>query len=77
MRTRTIEKLLYKIAAFLVLIGAIIRIMHLSENNLGLYLILAGHVAGVAAIFMYMKYVNDMEQQKHVSKESTQQLSNK
>ncbi|PRY13713.1 hypothetical protein CLV24_10583 [Pontibacter ummariensis] len=69
MQLRTIEKLLYKIAVLLVILGAVVRFLHLSENYLGLYLILAGHIAGVVAIFLYMKYVNDMERKKQALKQ--------
>jgi hypothetical protein len=73
MRTRKVEKLLYKVAALLVVAGAIIRIFHLSNTGLGLYLILAGHVAGITAIFMYMKYVNDKEYERQRLQEERKQ----
>lgn len=76
MKPRTVEKQLYKVAALLVIIGAVERMMSLSEGYLGLYLILAGHVVGVTAIFMYMKYVNDMEQESQALKEKSRQLHN-
>lgn len=77
MKPRTIEKLLYKIAAILVVAGAVIRILHLSATGLGLYLILAGHLAGVAAILLYMKYVNSLEEQNKTHNQSEKQLEHK
>ncbi|MDX5421915.1 MAG: hypothetical protein LPK07_06800 [Hymenobacteraceae bacterium] len=77
MKQRTIEKLLYKIAALLVVSGAVIRILHLSDNYLGLYLMLAGHILGIIAIFMYMKYVNNLEQKNKHLEERLEQVSRK
>lgn len=74
MKDRIVEKLLYKIAVLLVICGAFIRFLELSENYLGLYLILAGHVLGVVGIFMYMGYVNNMEQKQEAIKRSARQL---
>ena len=69
MKDRSIEKLLYKIAALLVVCGAVVRILGLSENYLGLHLILSGLITGVIAIFMYMKYENEQEQKEIGMKE--------
>ena len=62
MKDRNFEKLLYKLAALLVLSGIIIRLFILPENLLGLYLTLSGLITGVVAIFLHMKYVNVLEQ---------------
>ena len=72
MKERTIEKLLYKIAVLLVVCGAVVRFLHLSENYLGLHLILAGLITGVIAIFLYMKYENEMEHKKRALHEEQQ-----
>lgn len=77
MKDRTIEKLLYKLGVLLVICGAAIRLLQLSENYLGLYLVLAGHVLGVVGIFIYMKHVNDREQERQAMQEPMQQLQNK
>ena len=73
MKDRNIEKLLYKIAVLLVVCGAVVRFLHLSENYLGLHLILSGLITGVIAIFLYMKYENEQEQ-KRMSLKRKQQL---
>lgn len=72
MKDRNIEKLLYKIAVFLVICGAVVRFLNLSENYLGLHLILSGLITGVVAIFLYMKYENELEQKKAALKEKQQ-----
>ena len=70
MKDRNFEKLLYKLAALLVLSGIIIRLFILPENLLGLYLTLSGLITGVVAIFLHMKYVNELEQkQAHIKEE--------
>ncbi|MCX2739566.1 hypothetical protein [Pontibacter anaerobius] len=69
MKDRTIEKMLYKIAALLAVIGIVLRMLLPSENYLGLYLILAGHILGVAGIFMYMKHTNEMEHEQRAMQE--------
>ena len=70
MKDRNFEKLLYKLAALLVLSGIIIRLFILPENLLGLYLTLSGLITGVVAIFLHMKYVNELEQkQAHINEE--------
>ncbi|GAB3536968.1 hypothetical protein GCM10027443_28670 [Pontibacter brevis] len=74
MKDRNIEKLLYKLAAFLVICGAVVRFLHLSDNYLGLHLILSGLITGVVAIFMYMNHENELEQKRAASKERQQQL---
>lgn len=73
MKDRNIEKLLYKIAAVLVVCGAVVRILGLSDNYLGLHLVLSGLITGVVAIFLYMKYENEQEQKK-VDVKDEQQL---
>ncbi|MEJ8803102.1 hypothetical protein [Pontibacter sp. H249] len=65
MRPRTLEKLLYKAAILLVIAGAFIRFIHAPDSNTGLYLILAGHAAGVAGILLYMKHANEQDRQHH------------
>lgn len=77
MKPRTIEKQLFKIAALLVIIGAFERIIGFSENAIGMYFILAGHIVGVVAIFMYMKYVNDTERENQPVKDGSQRLHHK
>ena len=72
MKDRNIEKLLYKIAAILVVCGAVVRILGLSDNYLGLHLILSGLITGVIAIFLYMKYENEQEQKKVAMKDKQQ-----
>ncbi|MHA6246964.1 hypothetical protein ACXYMU_03435 [Pontibacter sp. CAU 1760] len=69
MKDENLEKLFYAIAALLVVSGVVIRILALSENQLGLHLILSGLLAGVVAILMHMKRVNESEQQ-HADLES-------
>lgn len=69
MKDRNIEKLLYKIAALLVICGAVVRFLNLSDNYLGLHLILSGLITGVIAIFLYMKYENELEQKRTTLKE--------
>lgn len=64
MKDRTIEKMLYKFAALLAVVGIILRVLQPADNYLGLYLILAGHILGVAGILMYMKHINEMEQEQ-------------
>ncbi|GAA4442377.1 hypothetical protein GCM10023188_42010 [Pontibacter saemangeumensis] len=64
MKDRNVEKLLYKVAAVLVLSGIVIRLFILPENFLGLYLTLSGLITGVAAIFLHMKYINELEQKE-------------
>ena len=61
MKDRNAEKLLYKVAAVLVLSGIAIRLFILPDNFLGLYLTLSGLITGVAAIFLHMKYINELE----------------
>lgn len=72
MKDRHIEMLLYKIAAFLIVCGAVVRILGLSDDYLGLHLILSGLITGVIAIFMYMKYENEQEQKKVAMKDQQQ-----
>ncbi|WP_299819656.1 hypothetical protein [uncultured Pontibacter sp.] len=74
MRSRTLEKLLYKAAVLLVIIGAFVKFILSPATNLGLYFILAGHVAGVAGILMYMKYANDLDRQHQAPEENLKQL---
>lgn len=72
MKDRIIGKLLYKIATFLVVCGAVVRFLDLSENYLGLHLILSGLVTGVISIFLYMKHENELEQKRVALKEKQQ-----
>lgn len=72
MKDRNIEKLLYKLAALLVICGAVVSFLNLSDNYLGLHLILSGLITGVVAIFLYMKYENDLEQKRTMLKEKQQ-----
>jgi nitrate/nitrite transporter NarK len=65
MKDSKFEKLLYKMAALLVVFGAVVRFLNLSDNYLGLHLILAGLIIGAAAIFVQMWHQNQSEQQKH------------
>ena len=65
MKDSNFEKLLYKIAALLVACGAVVRFLDLSDNYLGLHLILAGLIIGAAAIFVQMWHQNQAEQRKH------------
>ena len=69
MKDRNLEKLLYKVAALLVLSGITIWLFVLPENFLGLYLILSGLITGVVAIFLHMKYMNELEEQEHKEKQ--------
>ena len=70
MKDRNLEKMLYKVAALLVLSGIAVWLFVLPENLLGLYLILSGLIMGVVAIFLHMKYVNELEQkQAHINEE--------
>ncbi|OKL42005.1 hypothetical protein [Pontibacter flavimaris] len=77
MKNRTIEKMLYKAAALLAVVGIVLRLLQPAENYLGLYLILAGHILGVAGILMYMKYANEIEQERQTTREPVQQLQKK
>ncbi|MFD3003779.1 hypothetical protein ACFS7Z_25710 [Pontibacter toksunensis] len=72
MKDRHVEKLLYKIAAVLVVCGAVVRILGLSDNYLGLHLILSGLITGVIAIFLYIKYENEQEQNRAAMKDEQQ-----
>ena len=72
MKDRSIEKLLYKIAALLVVCGILACFFPSSESYLGLHLILSGLITGVVAIFLYMKHENDMEQKRTVLKQKQQ-----
>ncbi|PTX12232.1 hypothetical protein C8N40_11430 [Pontibacter mucosus] len=63
MQNRTVEKMLYKVAALLAIVGIILRLTQPSENYLGLYFILGGHILGVAGILLYMKHANETEQE--------------
>ncbi|AKD02249.1 hypothetical protein POKO110462_07555 [Pontibacter korlensis] len=74
---RTIEKMLYKIAALLAIVGIVLRMLQPSDNYQGLYLILAGHILGVIGILIYMKRTNDMEQEQRNAQEPVQQLEKK
>ena len=74
MKDRNFEKMLYKLAALLVLSGIAIRLFILPDNLLGLYLTLSGLITGVAAIFLHMKHINELEQQQASLKEK--QLKN-
>lgn len=76
MRSRTLEKLLYKAAIMLVIIGAFVKFIHSPDSNTGLYLMLVGHAAGVAGILLYMKYANEHERQNQESEEKLKQLEN-
>ncbi|MCC9168957.1 hypothetical protein [Pontibacter harenae] len=76
MKQRSIEKLLFSIAALLVTCGTLIKFMNWSENFLGLYLVLAGHIAGIIAIFMYMKHANDMERQNQHIQQKVRRMQN-
>jgi len=64
MKDRNIEKLLYKLAALLVVCGAAVRMLDVAENQLGFHLILCGLMTGLVAIMLHMKYVNDLEHRK-------------
>ncbi|WP_266202957.1 hypothetical protein [Pontibacter kalidii] len=77
MRNRTIEKMLYKFAALLAVVGIVLRLLQPSDNYLGLYLILAGHILGVAGILMYMKYATEIEQEQKTMQEPVQQMQKK
>ncbi|MBC5993689.1 hypothetical protein [Pontibacter cellulosilyticus] len=76
MKSRTLEKLLYKAAILLVIIGAFVKFMYSPDSNFGLYLILAGHAAGVAGILLYMKYSCSQERQSQLHKENFKHFKN-
>lgn len=61
MKSGTLEKLLYKAAVLLVIIGALIKFIFIPDSDIGLYLILSGHVVGVACILAYMKQASTRE----------------
>jgi nitrate/nitrite transporter NarK len=67
MKDSNFEKLLYKMAALLVVCGAVVRFLDLSDNYLGLHLILAGLIIGAAAIFVQMWHQNQSERRKHTN----------
>ncbi len=69
MKDRIIEKLLYKIAALLVVCGVLACFLNSSGSYFGLHLILSGLITGVIAIFLYMKYENELEQKRTAMKE--------
>lgn len=77
MKPRTIDKQLYKLAALLVVVGAVEWILNFSDSHLGLHLILAGHLIGITAIFIYMKYVNDLERNNQTAKEKSTKFHNR
>ncbi|WP_299756568.1 hypothetical protein [uncultured Pontibacter sp.] len=77
MKDRTIEKMLYKIAALFAVVGIILRMLQPSDNYLGLYLILVGHIMGVVGIFVYMKHINDIEQEQKAMQQPVKQLQRK
>ncbi|WP_276499012.1 hypothetical protein [Pontibacter litorisediminis] len=74
MKNRTLEKVLYKVAALLALVGIVLWAVQPEGDYLGLYLILGGHILGVAGILLYMKHSNEMEQ---AQREPTKQYHNK
>lgn len=69
MKDRIIGKLLYKIAALLVVCGLLACFLNSSESYFGLHLILSGLITGVIAIFLYMKHENELEQKRAALKE--------
>lgn len=77
MKDRVIEKMLYRVAALLAIVGIGLRMVQPSDNYLGLYLILAGHILGVAGILMYMKHANDKEHAQQSMQNPVKQLQNK
>lgn len=66
MRSRTVEKLLYKAAILLVIVGAFIKFILAPDSDSGLYMILAGHVVGVACILAYMKHACNKERRNEI-----------
>lgn len=76
MKTRTLEKLLYKAALLLVIAGAFVTFIYSPGSDFGLYLILAGHMAGVAGILLYMKYANNKDRQEQLNRENVKQYKN-
>lgn len=64
MKEINLEKLLYSISVLLVASGLTVRVLELSDNLLGLHLILSGLLVGLVAILMQMKRVHDLEQKE-------------
>ncbi|MCJ8167290.1 hypothetical protein MKJ04_20790 [Pontibacter sp. E15-1] len=69
MKDRNLEKLFYKLATLLVACGIAVRFFDLSENMLGLHMILSGLLAGLVAILLHMRHANEMEQKKSAPQE--------
>ncbi len=69
MKDRNLETLLYTIATLLVGSGIAVRMLGLSENQMGLHLILTGLLVSVAAIMMHMRRINESEQEHNSIKE--------
>ncbi|MBF9251985.1 hypothetical protein I2I11_01635 [Pontibacter sp. 172403-2] len=54
-------KWLYVAAALLIVAGAAVCLLHLSIHDLGMHLVLAGHLFILTAILLQMKQIRDME----------------
>ncbi|TPE44087.1 hypothetical protein [Pontibacter mangrovi] len=77
MKEKNIERLLYKLAALLAVVGIALCVLQPSDNYLGLYFILAGHILGAAGIIAHMKRTNDLEHERRTVQQPTGQLQKK
>ncbi len=63
-------------AALMIAGGFLLRLLHLSANNLDLHLILAGHLLILTGIFIHIKHVTEEHKAQHPTDKHIRQLNN-
>lgn len=76
MNQQNLTKWLYVAAVLLIIAGAVVCLLHLSASDMGLNLILTGHIVILTAILLQMKQMRDMEGQNEFLHEHTKEYKN-
>lgn len=76
MNQQNLTKWLYVAAVLLIIAGAVVCLLHLSAGELGLNLILTGHIVILTAILLQMKQMRNMEGQNDFIQEQTKKYKN-
>jgi len=76
MNQQNLTKWLYVVAVLLIIAGAVICLLHLSASDMGLNLILTGHIVILTAILLQIKQMRDIEEQNDFMQEQTKEYKN-
>jgi len=68
-------KWLYLAAVLFIIVGAVVFLLHLSGGDIGLNLVLAGHILILAAILLQIKQMNDLEGQNDFKHKQTKEYT--